>query len=331
MISRDCDVYSLKCPLEHHYAPYPFDFWSRQYNYTSVAELATTHPPTRNNTNTKRPARAPLAPPPVPLTAQAECLQHVKETPYEQQLDAVLSTLDAVHGFVAYTISDIAYASDMIHDVFSMAHATVGFPNAFFMVAMDQPTLQLACKYGYPVLPAPTQGNLEHRVKLTKFRVSLDILLRQQNFFFFEMDVWFIKSILPMIDRQWGDFMVSAHQYMQSMNIGVYSVKANRAMIQFFTHCLEAARNSTTHDQLVMFRVADLNEMTKLRQLDRKPPEHPNITIAAPFDVEMLGSMEIISSANPWPMVGTIAIHVLCGAPLRHPHGKKQMAKELGV
>ena len=335
MISRDCEVYSLKCPLEHHYAPYPFDFWSGDYNYTSIAELSM-HLPAhirrhRSTNNTNGLARPPMAPPPVPLTAKIACLQYIKETPYEQQLDAILSKLDKIHGFVAYTMSDIAYASDMIHDVFSMAHETVGFPNAFFLVAIDQQTIQLACKYGYPVLPAPTRGNLEDRVKLTKFQVSLDILLRQQNFFFFEMDVWFINSIIPMIDKQWGDFMVSAHQYMQSMNIGVYSVKANQAMIQFFTHCLEAAKNSTTHDQLVMFRVADLNEMTKLGQLDRKPPEHPNITITTPFDMEMMGSMEIISSANPWPMVGTIAIHVLCGQPLRDPHGKKQMAKELGV
>jgi hypothetical protein len=326
MVARDCSVFDLTCFMRNNYQPYPFDFSRVDYNYNAISDL----PPLL----LLKPQRAQQHGRMMPKISNAErqCLAYVQDTPYDQQLDDMLAKVKRVQGWVAYTMTDMAYAQDMIHDVFDMAHNVVGFPDAFFVVAIDAATVDLACQYGYPVLPSPNLGDLENRVKLTKFQMALDLLKRNESFLFFEMDVWFTKSILPLLKRQWGDMMVSSHQNIVTMNIGVYSVRANVAARDYFQQCLEVGRVTTMHDQKLMEDLATLHDLVRRRELTyRQAAQLPNVTVAHPVQVEFMGAHEIVASAQLWPNGASIAVHVLCGAPLRNPHGKKMVAKELGV
>lgn len=326
MVSRDCTVYDIKCFVqnEFRYQPYPFDGSRSDYEYSDLSDLPL---PIPTKQHVDRQTIIPTSNPNDP------CLQYGNETPYEQQLDEIMKKLSRVQGWVAYTISDINYANDMIHDVFEMAHHIVGFPNAFFMVAMDQSTMELACQYGYPVIPSPISGDLESRVKLTKFQISFDLLNRHQNFLFFEMDVWFTKPILPLLEKQWGDIMVSAHQNIIHMNIGVYSAKANAATLEYFQQCIQVGSKTSIHDQELMHLLYMLHHSVH-QNTPRAIPKAArllNVTVVHPVQVELIGAHEIVAASHIWPTGSSIAIHVLCGRPLTYPHGKKQMAKELGV
>jgi hypothetical protein len=325
-VSLDCSIFSLDCQIRRKYDPYPFNFWnSSNLKVWTGKELnqkpAISTKPTPSELN---------EPQPVSKEMEKECLAYVKGTPFDQQLDAMLMKLSRSLNHVAYTMSDIAYAKHMIHDVFSMAYETVGFPDSFFMVAIDDETVELGCRYGYPVLPSPQSGHLENRVKLTKFQVSLDLLKRGQDFLFFEMDVWFFRSMLPMIKNQFGDMLCSSHQNAPlGMNIGVYAVNANNGTLEYFQHCLDVAVQYDIHDQKLM---QQLQVVSKSQRFGESVPAHfPNVTFKNHIFIETLGSHEIASSEWPRLTPNTIAIHPLSSRPLMGPHGKMQIAKELGV
>ena len=326
-VSLDCSIFSLDCPMRRQYEPYPFDFWDRKkYPESSMNELNQTLQIPKERYSKMLNQKQPVS-----KEQETKCLKYVRDTPFDQQLDAMLLKLSrSLNRYVAYTMSDIEYAKYMIHDVFAMAHNIVGFPDSFFMVAIDDATLELGCRFGYPTLPSPRSGDLEDRVKLTKFQVSLDLLKRGQDFMFFEMDVWFFKSMLPFLQNQFGDFLCSSHQNApHSMNIGVYAVNANNATREYFQHCLDVALTYPIHDQRLMQQLKHDSENQQIG--DEVIPDHPNVTFQYYVDFELLGSHEIASSEWPRPTIETIAIHPLSEQPLMGPHGKIQVAKELGV
>ena len=313
--------------MRRQYEPYPFDFWDmKKYPESTITELNQTLQLPKEKTSKMLNQKQPVS-----KEQETKCLKYVRDTPFDQQLDQMLQKLSrSLNRYVAYTMSDIEYAKYMIHDVFAMAHNIVGFPNSFFMVAIDDATLELGCRFGYPTIPSPRSGGLEDRVKLTKFQVSLDLLKRGQDFVFFEMDVWFFKSMLPFLQNQFGDFLCSSHQNApQAMNIGVYSVHANNATCEYFQHCLDVALTYQIHDQRLMQQLKRVSEAQQ--NGDEAIPNHPNVTFQYYVDYELLGSHEIASSEWPRPTIETIAIHPLSGQPLMGPHGKIQVAKELGA
>ena len=167
----DCSIFSLDCPIRRRYAPYPFDFSSNELKEANLTELEqifeTSQPVTI-------PERTMNQPQPTSKEDEKHCLKYARDTLFNIQLDQMLKKLSrtANSTLVAYTISDIGYAKEMIHDVFAMAHNVVGFPNSFFMVAIDEATLELECRYGYRILPSPRTGGLEDRVKFTKFQIG---------------------------------------------------------------------------------------------------------------------------------------------------------------
>jgi len=331
-VSTDCSIFALDCQIQRKYAPYPFDFWNTSsFPEMDVKDLTNMLQTQRKN-NSIAEALENQLPQPVSKDEEEECLKYSKETPFNRQLDEMLKKLSrsSSNALVAYTMSDIGYAKEMIHDVFAMAHNVVGFPNSFFMVAIDDATLELGCRYNYPILPSPHSGGLEERVKFTKFQVSLDLLRLGQNFLFFEMDVWFFRSMLPFLQNQFGDILVSSHQNNPlQMNIGVYSVSANDATCEYFQHCLDVAAKVDIHDQLLM---QHLNIVSGYQERGTiAPPKFPNVTFQHYIHIETLGANEI--SASEWPRltVDTIAIHPLATVPLTGSHGKIQIAKELGV
>ena len=67
----------------------------------------------------------------------------------------------------------------MMHDMFEMAHNIIEFKYAFFMLAMDVPTMELACLRSYPFLAWPQESKnkeeaLNKNVANTKFNISYD-------------------------------------------------------------------------------------------------------------------------------------------------------------
>jgi len=330
--SMDCSIFILDCPMRRHYAPYPFDFWNNNTFPEADSQelekiLQTTASPNKISEKLQNELKQP-----VDKKEEEKCLKYTRDTPFDQQLDEMLKKLSraANNRHVAYTMSDVGYAKDMIHDVFAMAHNVVGFPHSFFMVAIDQATLELGCRYGYPIMPSPSSGGLEDRVKFTKFQVSLSLLQRGQDFLFFEMDIWFFRSIIPLLQNQFGDILVSSHQnYPLSSNIGVYAVNANDATREYFQHCLEVSAKVEIHDQKLMQYLATVSR----HQEEGKDPldDHPNVTFEHYVHMELLSPHEIACSEWPRATLETIAIHPLASRPLMGPHGKMQIAKEFGA
>ena len=331
-VSTDCSIFALDCQIRQQYAPYPFDFWNNNTSPEADSKELKKILQAKKGTNTISKELQDQLPQPVSQEDEEMCLKYARDTPFNRQLDEMLKKLSRVVNdtLLAYTISDIGYAKNMIHDVFAMAGDVVGFPNSFFMVAIDEATLELGCRYGYPIMPSPRSGGLEDRVKFTKFQVSLDLLRRGQNFLFFEMDVWFFRSMLPFLQRQFGDFLVSSHQKNPAaMNIGVYAVIADDATREYFQHCLDVAAKIEIHDQTLMQDLKIVSGHQKEGKI--APPKYPNVTFQHFSDINILGSDVIAASEWPRFTIGTIAIHPLSTVPLTGPHGKVQIAKELGV
>ena len=54
------------------------------------------------------------------------------------------------------------------------------------------------------------------------------------------MDVWFVRSPLPLVAAQREDVLLASHQNnAASGNIGVYSVRASAGTREFFEDCLD--------------------------------------------------------------------------------------------
>ena len=297
-------------------------------------------------------------PPKVSKEQASACYKKRLITTFDKQLDAILSRLNPVEDIdaIAYTMTDEKYSHDMIHDVWEMNNNIVGFRNAFFFLALDKYTLRLACEYGYPVVAAPgliqsnqnakdeSEGNLKQLVQSTKFTVSRALVERDVNFFFYEMDCWFLKSPMKQLRQQRADYLVSSHQWNpMGANIGIFSVRANKRSKEFFRNLVEhSALSPETHDQILMNDISNLSHKLfqgeKLssdlgkdhfgRWEDPVPEKIPHIE--HPISREYFDAHEMVASPNPVPTETTIAIHTLDNTPLLPPHGKKMVSKELG-
>lgn len=283
------------------------------------------------------------------------CYKKGLSTSFDEQLDTILSKLQPIPDIdsIAFTMSDEKYSRDMLVDVWEMNNAIVGFRDAFFFLALDKFTLQLACDFGYPVVAAPAltvsnnnddaEVDLKSLVQSTKFIVSRAIVDRNQHFFFYEMDCWFIKSPIDLLRQQRTDYLVSSHQWNAiGGNIGIYSVRANKATQEFFQKLVEYSDLSPkTHDQIAMNDFA--NYSTKLRNGERvsdvardylgrwDPIPKTMPKFKNPIAREYFDPHVMVASPNPVPTETTIAIHTLDNTPLQPPHGKKMVAKELGA
>ena len=128
---------------------------------------------------------------------------------------------------LAFTIADYSYLQDMLHDLYQMMDEVVGFgPQNVLLVALDQKSVELACRYGYPVVwwnnknnpTTSTDGEeddentetnqdkatnkketLRDAVANTKIVLSHELVKRGIDFFFTEMDVWWIQSPKPQL------------------------------------------------------------------------------------------------------------------------------------
>ena len=123
------------------------------------------------------------------------CIQTRSSLSWTEQIDSLLSggqiKRQSRTNMISFTIADINYAKDMIHDIYQMTETIVGFGGSFFMVAIDQDTVELACTYLYPVVAwSSANGDaqsaaLKHDVANTKFEVSLYLTSLNIDFFFY--------------------------------------------------------------------------------------------------------------------------------------------------
>jgi hypothetical protein len=347
-MTTDCSAYSRDCVLrklnEQSYVKYPFRFAK---NYEDRYEWQTTLPEgwkqsllehiPSSDTMTKHKSKN---------SNTGKCARTAYQMSIPDQLDRLLRTLKRNEvNMVSFTISDFSYAKDMMEDVFEMARNVVGFNDAFFMVAMDTPTVELACHYNLPILAWPQEngkqdgGTLKTSVANTKFYISHELTKRRQSFFFFEMDVWFVKSPLLMIRKQTEDILFSGHQNNpEAANIGVFSVLANDASEEYLQICIDILEQSPeTHDQAIMQQVGHFLDALRVG----KPLRYNSKRFSKPFpelpkfeNPARLGRFipyQIVANILPVPSEDTLAIHPLCEGPLRNPHGKKMIAKELGA
>jgi len=293
-----------------------------------------------------------LYPPTVPEIEYQTCLDLAvnQNKSTIEQLDVLLSgkspqiVPEPDTNMVAFTISDYGYVQDMLHEVFQMMDDVVGFSSKhFFLVAIDQRSAELACKYGYSVvLWKADDDNLRDAVANTKVVLSHDLAKRGIDFFFTEMDVWWIRSPKPnLIDFQKRHdiddgnnrkhLYFSGHQDNYSApNIGVYAVKSNRYSEEYFRVCLDVLNEKPeTHDQWVLAEVYRVFQHTYENRTyvfggnfePDGPPETPKIK--NPFTAMYFSPHEVVADERPMTTQQTLAIHTLNGMPLQAPHGKK--------
>ncbi|KAG7355521.1 nucleotide-diphospho-sugar transferase [Nitzschia inconspicua] len=374
----DCSVYSLDCfsrrQRENRYLPYPFppkSSASQEFQTEIVQEFPkewlqrlqshpitnySQHPPVSIQDTHN------LYPSTVAHDEYQKCLEFTGiqggDAPPKStldQLDEILASgrlsVEPDTNMIAFTISDYTYTHDMLHDIFQMMNHIVGFsPKHFFLVAIDVKTVEMACRHGYPVLfwRESNNENLRDAVANTKFVLSLELVKRGIDFFFTEMDVWWIRSpkqSLMAFQDVSSDQIIENHLYFsahqnnpRASNIGVYAAKANDYTKEYFEICIDVLKQRPeTHDQWAMQQVGYLYESTLKNQSfefggnwgEKGPPPVPPVKF--PFTARLWGPHEIVADERPTPTLETMAIHTLCHTPLLNPHGKKMIAREIGA
>ena len=304
-IATQCSMFHTDCPNHLHFQEYPFPLQQQQQHdddhHSRVVQSSSTnnitikakewirqlktHNNNSSNTSNKNHHYSNLTsyiyPPKVSPSTQQTCLTSTHHLPIETQLDHLLpqlTPLQSTHNMIAFSMTDITYATTMLHEVYEMNNDIVGFDNAFFFVAMDSLTATMACEYGYPVIAVMPPNNdnnnnnstqhddLKKQVQTTKVLISKLLVERHQPFLFYEMDVWFIRSPLPLLQREMShyDFVCSTHQWNPSeLNIGFYAALANNGTCNYFRDSMKIMEsNPLAHDQKVMHIVANDNTAT---------------------------------------------------------------------
>jgi hypothetical protein len=355
-VVTQCSIYHTDCPNHLEFEAYPFPLlpmpskedeqhiilsstktnewieeWKKQSDKKSDGDLVGYEYPAKVDDSNRK-----------------ECIISTQTLSIEDQLAKVLKhlvPLEDTHKMIAFSMTDETYAKDMLHEVYEMNNDIVGFKGAFFFVAMDLYTANMACDFGYPVVAMPKNDDLKKQVQSTKVIISKLLVERGQSFLFYEMDVWFIRSPLPLLRQRMNDydFLCSTHQWNpRELNIGFYAALANEGTINYFKDSLDIMeKNPLAHDQKIMHVVADDNTAILA---NRPVQDHnncgwcgdmsvsfPAVKATNPIRVGLLDPHVVVSSLYPVPTEGTVALHTLADMPLKGPFGKQMVAKELGA
>lgn len=374
-LTTECSIYSIDCVSRevkrNKYQSYPFPLVNANLKNGTLPQedviwkSSQTFPKFQTKQNTTKITKY-FAP---HKDSQA-CIQKATTRSLKEQLDDLLPTYDdfkqkddSKNERIVYTISDYSYAKDMIDDAFYMARVVMKL-DYFFLVAMDKATIQLGCDRGYPVmgwpkLPddmLPEYNTLDEDsykstkkvadVALSKWLIALEVLKRQFPLFFFEMDVWFLKSPKSLWADQKVDVIFSGHADNPNyVNIGIYSFLPTPRAKEYLEVCIDLFKQRPkVHDQLIMMQIlywemaAKKGEEIKWRNnmgvmkdvWGLPPPAFPKFPHGY-ITHSRFPIWAIVSGERPILSEEVVAIHVLCGKPLTAPHGKKQMAKEMGA
>ena len=360
-IVTQCSLYHTDCPNHLHFQDYPFPLPPQQQHQQqqqyeqNMSALATktnewikelVNP--QSHSDNGRHLVGYEYPEKVDDTKRQECIVSTQTLSIEDQLDKVIKQLVPLkdtHNMIAFSMTDETYAKDMLHEVYEMNNDIVGFKGAFFFVAMDSYTAKMACEFGYPVVAMPENDDLKKQVQSTKVFMSKLLVERGQSFLFYEMDVWFVRSPIQLLQQHMSeyDFLCSTHQWNPGeLNIGFYGALANEGTINYFTDSLDIIeKHPLAHDQKIMHVVADDNTATLQNRTVQDHNNcgwcgHENVSFPAikathPIRVGLLDPHVVVSSLYPVPTEGTVALHTLADMPLRGPFGKEMVSKELGA
>ncbi len=360
-VVTECSLMHTDCPNHLKFEDYPFPLeGSTELSTANKFDwIEDTAAPTKSNNDININHLVGYEfPPKADEQSKQECLAYTRTRSIDNQLDHILShhltPLKDTYNMIAFTMADEAYSKDMLHDVYEMNNDIVGFQNAFFIVAMDTFTSNMACEYGYPVVAMMVNDDdknndaddLKAMVQSTKVYISKLLVQKGQPFLFYEMDVWFLRSPIQLLHQHMKteyDFLCSTHQWNPGeLNIGFYASMANAGTINYFNDSLNIIKeNPLAHDQKIMHAVADDNTATLE---NRTVEDHnncgwcghesisfPGVKPTHPIRVGRLDPHVVVSSMYPVPTEGTVALHTLADMPLKGPFGKQMVAKELGV
>lgn len=367
----DCNIYDLSCPFHKKFAPHPFRrlFKHKKDHEIKFEKLKTESFFPVNTTNTYKGFDGYLYPTIVSKEAKDECMKLAQGSLDEQVKQMIHTRLkqvsiksskdpNEVTNFVAFTITDKNYAKFMLHETYQMTRDIIKFNNAHFFVGMDLYTVDMACSYGYPIVyykhdddnQSQTEDKDENEndaktrkkgmVQNSKLMVSQMLLNMDQAFMFYEMDVWFVKSPIEILEDMTKDMVVSTHEnHPFQMNIGFYAMKANDASREYMDKCVQMQTDiPNAHDQEIMSRLAEVFEDRKMKTF--KPGEEAKFRdqityivpkVEHPFTAEKLGPMIMVAHDHPSPTDETVSFHVLADRPLTAPFGKMILAKEIGA
>ena len=102
-----------------------------------------------------------------------ECIISTQTLSIEDQLDKIIKhlvPLKDAHNMIAFSMSDETFAKDMLQEVYEMNDDIVGFNGAFFFVAMDSCTANMACEFGYAVVAMPEDDYLKKQEAGTEYQ-----------------------------------------------------------------------------------------------------------------------------------------------------------------
>jgi hypothetical protein len=275
-MTTDCSAFSLDCvvhkSLSHRYAPYTFPSIKDLFPTKELFNVPLEWSQKLKNQSLRKNQSSSLYvyPPEASSEEYSKCLEFTKHKTTMQQLEEILGTkritAEERTGMIAFTVADINYAKDMIHDIFQSFETIVGFSQqSFFMAAIDTATVELACRFNYPVIMwKADRETLRDSVANAKIVLSYELVKRGKPFFFSEMDVWWLHSPIPSLEAfvhssTNGEMIFSSHQNAFSkLNIGVYASKANEKTVEYFQLCIELLKEKpNTHDQYVMVRIVN--------------------------------------------------------------------------
>lgn len=382
-LTTECSPYGQDCVAREirggRYLSYPFHLINDDVPKLPAQDSFWKDPTTfpQNEERKKKTAAAVTPEPPKEgkrTTDSAACVERARTKSLQEQLDFLLPSLPEFQEGgdggerISFTITDYSYSKEMLNDAFFMAREIMRLDH-FFMVAIDEATIEMACDAGHLVLgfvyspPSPTQVNKEAKndksptaedgykskkivadVAMSKWKVALEILKRDFPVFFFEMDVWFLRDPRRLLLNQTKDVVFSGHSdNPNAINIGVYSALPTGPSIEFFETSIDLfERRPTVHDQFVMGQILSWasvgNDRTRMEYEQQwgedvwgdPPPPLPEFRRGA-VSHENFPSWAIVSGERPVFSEQTVAVHILTGVPLTAPHGKQQLAKELGA
>ena len=361
-VVTQCSLYHTDCPNHMKFQDYPFPLEGSNELLSTTDQFDWIDNNDINSTTNSINVVGYEFPPKTDEQSKQECLTYTQTHSIEDQLDHILNhhltPLKDTHNMIAFTMTDETYAKDMLHDVYEMNNEIVGFQNAFFIVAMDTFTSNMACEYGYPVVAMmvddnndnddkdTADDNLKAMVQSTKVYISKLLVQKGQSFLFYEMDVWFIRSPIQLLQQHMSteyDFLCSTHQWNpDELNIGFYASIANEGTINYFNDSLNIiTEHPLAHDQKIMHVVADDNTATLEHRTvqdhnncgwcGHESISFPGVKPSHPIRVGRLDPHVVVSSMYPVPTEGTVALHTLADMPLKGPFGKQMVAKELGA
>jgi hypothetical protein len=377
-LTTECSVYSLDCVSREirqgKYLPYPFPLVNENVNLRALSNDLVTWKNPRSFPRFHKNKKAKRIENRIQHVDSAACMKRAQSSSLQEQFDILLpkhsdfqSESDSTNQRIAFTISDYSYSKEMIDDVFFMARNVMHLKH-FFLVAIDQATIQLACDRGFPVLgwAYSPYDDSEKRSKnstmmdeasykskkqaidvaMSKWFVALEVLKRQFPIFFFEMDVWFLKKPQPLWQDQKVDILFGGHADNPNyINIGIYSALPTDRSREYFQVAIDLfQQRPNVHDQFIMMQINWWETAAKdkedivwhknfgsVKDIWGTPPPPMPVFQHGYATHGRFPIWQIVSSERPILSGETIAVHLLSGKPLTAPHGKQQMAKELGV